>query len=108
MAKIKDVQAVYTGGNIWLFYGALTDGTFFLVDDYGAVRITRKPWDNLYESLQIEWQEDKENFVKDITDEQERTAFCRMMLRKLRQESTEQQGGFYEYESYMKYFSEPL
>ena len=103
---IKDVKAVYTGGNIWLFYGALNNGMYYLVDDYGSVRITDAPWDDLDTTLYVEWQE--EHLVKDIEDETERVMFCNEMLNTLKDESDESKGGFTEFDTYKKWFAEPL
>lgn len=103
---IKDVKAVYTGGNIWLFYGTLDDGTYYLVDDYGSVRITDAPWDDLDTSLDVEWQED--HLVRDIENDSERTEFCNEMLDALKTASKEDQGGFTEFDAYKTYFAEPL
>ena len=102
---IKDVKSVYTGGNIWLFYGVLDDGTYFLVDDFGAVRITDDKWDDFDRSLFNEWQE--EHLVRDIEDEDERIAFCNEMLDRLYEEEGTD-GGFDEYDAYRKYFAEPI
>lgn len=103
---IKDVKAVYTGGNIWLFYGALDDGTYFLVDDYGSVRITDAPWDDLDTTLYVEWQD--EHLVRDIEDETERIAFCNEMLDALETASKEDKGGFTEFDGYREYFARPI
>lgn len=103
---IKDVKAVYTGGGIWLFYGALNNGLYYLVDDYGAVRITDAPWDDLDTTLYEDWQ--IEHLVKDIEDETERVMFCNEMLKQLKTESDENKGGFTDFDKYRRYFAEPL
>lgn len=99
---IKDVKAVYTGGGIWLFYGSLNNGNYFLVDDDGAVRITDAPWDDLDTTLYEDWQ--IEHLVKDIEDETERVMFCNEMLKQLETESDENKGGFTEFRKYREWF----
>jgi len=53
---IKKVNAVYTGGNIWLFYGELTDGNYYLTDDDGYTMILDADPENFDESLYDDWQ----------------------------------------------------
>lgn len=59
--KIKSVEPCYTGGNIYVFTGALNDGSFFLAsnDMYDVTIIDTDPskadWDN--EVWQSDWQE---------------------------------------------------
>jgi len=103
---ITKAKAVYTGGNIWLFYGSIDDGTYFLVDDDGAVRICNADFDDMDETLMPEWQE--EHLVRDIEDEEERMAFCNEMLDQLWIESADNQGGFCEFDAYKKWFEIPL
>jgi hypothetical protein len=54
--KIKSVEAVYTGGGVYLFYGALTNGAYFLTDDYGCTQILNESPEDFDESLYEEWQ----------------------------------------------------
>lgn len=59
--KIKNVYPCYTGGFIYVFTGALSDGTFFIASDdmYDVTIIDTDPskadWDN--EVWQADWQE---------------------------------------------------
>lgn len=73
--------AIYTGGNIWLFHGALDDGNYFLTDDDGFTLILNADpsadWD---ESLYQEWQD--AHLVRELFDE-ERMEFCDEVLDKL-------------------------
>lgn len=55
--KIENAKAVYTGGNIWLFYGKLQNGLHFLTDDYGCTLILDESAEDFDESLYTEWQE---------------------------------------------------
>lgn len=55
MTKLWKAHAVYTGGGIWLFYGKLEDGNFFLMDDDGGVAILNADPSDLDESLYDEW-----------------------------------------------------
>lgn len=63
-AKIKTAQAVYTGGGVWLFFGELENGNYFLTDDNGCTLILDTDPIDLDESLMVEWQE--EHTIKDI------------------------------------------
>ena len=54
--KIKKGEAVYTGGNIWLFYGELENGLHFLTDDYGCTLILDTTAEDFDVSLYEEWQ----------------------------------------------------
>lgn len=72
--KIKEANAVYTGGGIWLFHGILEDGTFFLSGNEGYVEIlTNDPSVDFDESLFWEWQE--AHLVRHLYDD-ERVRFC--------------------------------
>lgn len=77
MRKIKSMDAVYTGGGIWLFAGSLTDGSFFLTDDYGCTQIL-----NVYpniesdDTLMPEWQ--KDHLIEEL-EREERIAFCNQL-----------------------------
>ena len=53
----ENVEAVYTGGNIWLFAGRLADGNYFLTDDNGATLILdADPLEDFEEACYEEWQ----------------------------------------------------
>ena len=75
--KIKEAFAVYTGGNIWLFYGSLENGNYFLTDDNGATEILDEDPSDLDESLYYEWQQ--AHLVKELMHE-ERMEFCDKLL----------------------------
>lgn len=70
---IKSVNAIYTGGNIWLFVGEVDD-CYFLTDDYGnTLFLDLSPENDLDTALEIEWQE--KHTIKELQG-QERIAFC--------------------------------
>lgn len=75
--KIKEAWAVYTGGNIWLFYGNLEDGNFFLTDDNGCTLILNADPNDLDESTFPDWQE--EHLVREL-ENNERMRFCNALL----------------------------
>jgi len=76
--KVKEANAVYTGGGIWIFYGETDDGNFFLTDDYGATQILNaNPGDDFEEACFYEWQQ--EHFVSELHNE-ERIKFCYEIL----------------------------
>lgn len=70
---IAKANAVYTGGNIWLFFGSLTDGNYFLTDDQGWTQILNADPSNLDESTFEDWQLD--HLVKELAGD-ERVEFC--------------------------------
>lgn len=74
---IKEAFAVYTGGNIWLFYGQLKDGNYFLTDDNGCTQILNADPSDFDESLYEEWQQ--EHLVRELEHE-ERIKFCNELL----------------------------
>lgn len=104
--KITKANAVYTGGNIWLFYGELEDGNFFLTDDNGCTEILDTDPSDLDESLYYEWQQ--EHLVKELDDESKRIDFCNNLCDKLIEDGDK--GGMTddEIEHYRKFFAEPL
>ena len=74
---IKEANAVYTGGNIWLFYGKLDDNTYFLTDDNGWTQILNADPSDLEESTYEAWQ--LQHLVREIIGE-ERIQFCNELL----------------------------
>lgn len=74
---IKEANAVYTGGGIWLFYGKLDDGNYFLTDDNGWTLILNADASDLEESTYEEWQ--SQHLIKEIYGE-EREVFCDELL----------------------------
>lgn len=103
---ITKANAVYTGGNIWIFYGELDDGTYFLTDNDGYTVIVNESPDDFEESLYIDWIEDHK--VRDIEDEDERIAFCNELCDRLLIDGME--GGFTDDDVayYREWFAEPL
>ena len=82
MDKIKSLNAVYTGGGIWLFYGELNANSWFLADDYGCICICDANPDNLDDSLSAEWQE--KHICFEVDDTNERADFLHELLYRLR------------------------
>jgi hypothetical protein len=77
MKKIKSAYAAYMGEDIWLFYGELNDGTYFLTDDNGWTQILDSDPSNLEESTYCEWQDEH---VIDELHYEEREKFCDEIL----------------------------
>lgn len=75
--KIKTLEAVYTGGGIWIFYGELEDGHYFLTAHEGWTVILTESPEDFDESLYEEWQEAHK--VKDLENE-ELIAFQKELL----------------------------
>ena len=88
--KIKTANAVYTGGNIWLFYGKVADGVFFLTDDYGCTILLNESPENFDVSLYAEWQE--EHKIRELFGS-ERVDFCNSLLSWLEKKATKRQRG---------------
>lgn len=95
------VEAVYTGGNIWLYYGKLASGNYFLTDDNGCTLILNaNPGDNFEEACFQSWQD---AYKVEELDRFDRKLFIRRMMNVLRSKPT---GGISEmeinaYERYM-------
>ena len=103
--KIKYAYAVYTGGGIWLFYGQLENGNYFLTDDYGTTQILDTDPSDFDESLYEDWQQ--EHLIKDLEDN-ERIDFGNQLLDWLETADSEYRGGIEEREIdyYREYFKE--
>ena len=109
--KITEVKAVYTGGNIWLFYGKLEDGNYFIVDDDGYVGIFNE---DAYEASDEEidqWDEwCSKHMIKELENREEREQFCMDMLDRLEQYEygSDNNGGFTQglIEGYRKWIKE--
>lgn len=77
--EIKTANAMYTGGNIYVFTGKFTDGNYFIADSCdGFVRIINDNPDGESEFYDWnfcdnDWQE--EHLVEDLNDEKEQAAF---------------------------------
>ena len=105
--KFKHVTAVYTGGNIWLFYGEV-NGAYFLCDDDGCVQILTESPEDFDESLFWEWQ--KAHMIAEL-DGTDRTTFCdKLADRLLRNVSGDNHGGISDDEirAYKNYWRLPL
>lgn len=74
---IESVEPEYTGGNIYIFVGKLTNGNYFVADgDMFDVRIVDAPWD--WEESQFpDWQES--HLVEDLSAA-DALQFCKRML----------------------------
>ena len=101
-------NAVYTGGNIWLFYGQLKTEEYFLTDDYGDTLILNESPANFDESLYTDWQEAHK--IKELFDD-ERISFCDSLAdRLLQHDSNDDLGGICddEIKAYKKYWPLPM
>ena len=76
-SHIYRAKAIYTGGGIWLFYGELDDGNYFLTDDNGFTYFLNADPSNLDESTYYEWQ--VQHLVREVHYE-EREEFCDELL----------------------------
>lgn len=89
----KSVVSVYTGGGIWLFYGELKSGEFFLTDDNGCTLILDASPENFDESLYEDWQE--EHFVRVVGTRAEELAFLHSLLDRLQRRQDKGPKGAY-------------
>lgn len=105
MANIKEANAEYTGGNIWLFYGKTDDGNYFLTDDYGSTQILDAyPGDNWEDCTYYEWQ--LEHLVKEL-DGDELREFQKQIIEYLKMHSEHRNGiSIIEIDAYEKYWKE--
>lgn len=64
--KIKNAIPEYTGGGIYIIYGAFEDGNYFMIDacEYDVRILNADPYADYDESCYPEWQE--EHLVKDL------------------------------------------
>lgn len=91
-----NVEPTYTGGNIYIFTGQMTDGNYFIADNsFFDVRILNADpmvvtWENAmfkeYAMDSVEWQE--EHLVKDL-DPNEAKAFFKQMLKWVKENEPE-------------------
>ena len=104
-SPIKYAFAVYTGGNIWLFYGQLKNGNYFLTDDYGATLYLDADPSDLDESTYTEWQD--EHKIKELFGK-ERLDFCDALIAYLLKADSMHRGGITDSElkGYKDYFKE--
>lgn len=79
--KIKEAFAIYTGGGIWLFYGKLDNGNYFLTNDIGWTQILNADPSCSEESAYYEWQQ--EHLVEELTGDK-RKDFCNNLANYLR------------------------
>lgn len=75
--EIVQADAVYTGGSIWLFYGKLNDGSYFLTDDDGWTQILDSDPSDFDVTLYTDWQE--EHCILTLHNA-ERIQFCNDLL----------------------------
>lgn len=72
--KIVDVTPIYTGGNIYIYWGAFSDGTYFMAcDDWFDLRVVDEDPRNThngdyFEADYPDWQE--VHLIKDIPNTQ--------------------------------------
>ena len=85
--KIENIEAVYTGGGVWIFYGKCTKpGEWFMIDNDGEfVEIYDANPENFDESLYEEWEEahrvrtiyeNKRELKAFLTEALEKANFC--------------------------------
>lgn len=103
--KISEAWAVYTGGNIWIFFGKLDDGNYFLTDDYGATLVLDADPSDLDESTYVEWQD--EHKISELVGN-DRVTFCNSLVDWLLSANPENRGGITndELKGYREYFAE--
>jgi hypothetical protein len=104
---IKEAEAIYTGGNIWVFTGTTQEeGVYFLTSDDGwTLLLNANPSEDFEESGYPEWQQ--AHLIRELEGE-ELGRFNRRMLKILKNYShnDERRGGITdeELEGYPKYW----
>lgn len=82
--KIKDVEQIYTGGNIWCFLGVLDDGNYFIAcDDMLDVTIVSEDPRKTEDAWFAEWQE--KNLVRYLNEKESIRFFrslCKFILKR--------------------------
>ena len=110
MKRFETANSLYTGGNIWLFYGKLADGNFFVTDDDGWVTILDADPSIDWEARNtIAWVAD--HTICCLTEEDSRIEFCNALAdRLLSNNPADLHGGIEddEIEAYRKYWKEPF
>ena len=106
--KVKEVRAVYTGGNIWLFFGRLEDGHHFMVNDDGCAVIADEGIEEATEYAWSEWLAWCAEHNAREPEGAERLQLCMDMLDRLQQYEygSENNGGIRpdEIKAYREYF----
>ena len=75
--EFVDIEPIYTGGNIWCFQGALSDGTYFMASDFmDSFRILNEDPRDKEEAWYADWQE--AHLVKDIDDDKTAPIFVEL------------------------------
>ena len=103
--EIKNAYAENTGSYIYVFYGELDDGKYFLTDITETALILDASADNLDESGWLEWQE--EHLVRELTGE-EKNQFCRKLLHWMKNATFEERGPIFnsELDEYLAFLDE--
>ena len=88
MAYIKSAKAEYTGGGVWIFYGQLTDNTYFLTDDNdGSTLFLDESPEDFDKSLYEEWQ--NEHKTREYLEGDELSDFLIDLLNHIEQDKTQ-------------------
>ena len=106
--NITEAFALYTGGNIWLFYGSTSDENYFLTDDDGNTLILNDNPSNGYDFFYDEWEEwQNKHLIRELSGK-ERENFCNALCDYLLTADAEHKGGITgdEIEAYRMWFEE--
>ena len=79
--RIKRATAIYTGGNVYLYYAELLDGNWIFCDGDSCAVLNENPLRNqetFDASCCIEWQQ--AHMIKEITEENEIRSILRSIL----------------------------
>lgn len=104
---IKSARGEYTGGNIWLFFGSLDDGNYFLVTDDGDTLIFNADPENAVDSDVVEWDDFVSEHLVEELYEKERARFNKQLCNVLLELDVRERGWIFDSEilAYKKYWS---
>jgi len=105
--RVAEVSAVYTGGNIWLFWGQTEDGYYFLADDNGCVLVLDESPEDFDKSLYEDWQ--NAHKVEELY-QGKRRMFCQELCDRLQTADDAHRGGITdaEIDAYRKWFMKEI
>lgn len=85
MYQIIEQTAIYTGGNIYLFYGKLRNGNYYIAtSDFDVRIVSQNPLEydkyDFFVSDNVEWQE--QYLVEDLSENDARL-FCKDLIKRI-------------------------
>ena len=106
--SIKSARGEYTGGNIWLFFGSLDDGNYFLVTDDGDALIFNADPEYAMELMCDEWDDWMSEHIIEELEGRNRIKFQTQLCNVLMELDVRERGWIFDNEilAYKKYWKE--